>query len=429
MFLTTKLNFNKIEILNLLICTIPLSLILGNLATNINILLICLLGLVCFGKKIFFFHDKKISFYLLYFFFFYLIIVTFGNNITKIYQNDLYYDHLIKSILYLRFLILFLVINKLAEKREFNTKYFFLSCAFFSLIISLDVVYQFIFKKNILGFPITNDRPSSFFGEENIAGNFIQKFILFFIFYYASKIKNTNNVYRFIFISSIFFLIIIIFTANKMAIIIFIFSIISFYLIEKKFKQLLLIFFISSFLLFSFSKIVISKRLHTDINFFFTETSNIVRHAPSLFISGKLNPESKWGTGYLIHFNTGIQIWKKNKIFGNGLKSFRLKCKYGNNQTCNTHPHNYFIELLVDTGFIGLLVICLIIFFGLKNFFLFFLKNKTLHARLTTSVFFLLIFFELFPFRSTGSFFTTSNSIFIFLMLAIILNVEKIKKL
>lgn len=159
------------------------------------------------------------------------------------------------------------------------------------------------------------------------------------------------------------------------------------------------------------------------------ESKYILLNGPRLFLKDELDKNYTWHTGYLIHFYSGIKIWEQKKIIGNGLKSFRLKCTYENFQTCNTHPHNYFIEILIDMGLIGIILIYAIFFVGLANFFKLYLLNKNKHNKYISYIFFLLIFFEFFPIRSTGSFFTTTNSIFIFSILAIFLNVEKIKKL
>ena len=132
-------------------------------------------------------------------------------------------------------------------------------------------------------------------------------------------------------------------------------------------------------------------------------------------------------SGYLIHFNSGIQIWKENKIFGKGLKSFPLNCKYGDNQTCNTHPHNYIIEIMLDTGLVGLILIYSVFLISLMNFLKFYFLKYNERIKLLTLPFFLIIFFEFFPFRSTGSFFTTSVSTIIFLFLDFFLKLKKIK--
>ena len=150
--------------------------------------------------------------------------------------------------------------------------------------------------------------------------------------------------------------------------------------------------------------------------------------APKLFLEKNYKDESiNFRSGYLIHFNSGIQAWKENKFFGKGLKSFPLNCKYGDNQTCNSHPHNYIIEIILDTGLVGLILIYSVFLISLMNFLKFYFLIYNQRIKLLTLPFFLIIFFEFFPFRSTGSFFTTSVSTIIFLFLAVFMNFKKIK--
>ena len=163
-----------------------------------------------------------------------------------------------------------------------------------------------------------------------------------------------------------------------------------------------------------------------NLHSFLVDSVKIIKEAPQLFIYNENKSIKNFGTGYIVHFNTGIQIWKKNKVFGNGLKSFKLKCSYQPYQTCNTHPHNYFIEIMVDTGLIGLGTIYLILILGIINFFKKYYNNYNIRNKFIGNIIFLLIVFELFPIRSTGSFFTTGNSFFIFLILPIFLNLNKL---
>ena len=422
-------NFNKIDIINFLISFFPLSLILGNLAININLTLICLLGIYIFKIKIFVI-SNKIYKYLFFSFFFYLIFITTLNNWSISSLDELYKLHLVKSFFFLRFLLLFFIITKLIENKFFDTKKFFLSCSFWALLISGDVFIQYIFGKNIFGFAVMpSGRATSFFGEELIAGGFLQKFSIFLIFLISIKIKNKNYLNLIIIFLFIIFLIPIIFTYNRMPLVIFLSSFLLFFLIERKFKEIFTI-LISSFLvvlvIINFSS---STKIKTDFQKFYYESKDIAFNIFPLFKNNEKVSKTFYETGYLIHFNSGIQIWKQNKFFGNGLKSFRLKCVFAENQICNTHPHNYLIEILVDSGIIGLFLIYLIFLLGLINFVKFYLNETNLNNRLTSVVFFLLIFFEFFPFRSTGSFFTTSNASFIFLILSIFLNIKKLNKL
>jgi O-antigen ligase len=208
---------------------------------------------------------------------------------------------------------------------------------------------------------------------------------------------------------------------------IFLSSIFIYFLIEKKIKIIFFFLLISTITIFLAHKYPLVSRLDVQLRNFAYATLELFHKAPKLFFEKNYNTEISGNTGYLIHFNSGIQIWKENKIFGKGLKSFPLNCKYGDNQTCNTHPHNYIIEIMLDTGLLGLIIIYSVFLIGLTNFLKFYFLKYNERIKLLTLPFFLIIFFEFFPFRSTGSFFTTSVSTIIFLFLAVFMNLKKIK--
>lgn len=423
---TTK----KIIILNYLVALLPLSIILGNLAINITIILISVVGLIIYKYEIFNLKNKKYLL-LLYIFFSYLILVTLVNNIPYLELDPRYKENLLKSIFFLRFLLLFQIINKLIDDNNFNIKLFFISCSFFAFLLSIDIIIQVIFGKDLINNTITGHRPSGFFGEEHIAGSYLQKFSLFFIFLISLMIKKKKFII--IILTYIFFLVPIILTANRMPALIFILSSILFLILQKKFKEILICSFIISFIFF----LIIfnppsNSEIDKQIRQFYYDSVNIISKAPRLFIFNSYKGEklnfSNGNMGYLLHFNSGVQIWKENKFFGKGIKSMPLNCKFKDNQTCNTHPHNYFIEILLSTGIFGLILIYSFFLISLKKFLKFYFSVKNQKLRLILVPFFLIIFFEFFPFRSSGSFFTTNNSVIIFLILAIFVNVEKLKK-
>ena len=413
----------KVKLINYLIALIPLSLILGNLITNINVILICVVGILICGKETF--RIKKNYEILIFLFFIYIIIVTSVNNIPKFDLSPKYQENLLKSIFNLRFLILFFIINTLIKKDKLNLKPFLYLASCLSLLISLDLIIQVAFGKNLIGLEITLNRPSSFFNNEHIAGGYLQKFALFLLFWFAYKDKNDLKIL--IIILMFFFPILL--TGNRMPLLIFLSSIFIYFLIEKKIKIIFVFLLISTLTIFFSLKYPLIDRLDIQLKVFKKDVLELFHKAPKLFLEKNYNDSSiSFGpSGYLIHFNSGIQIWKENKIFGKGLKSFPLNCKYGDNQTCNTHPHNHIIEIMLDTGLLGLIIIYSVFLIGLTNFLKFYFYKYNERVKLLTLPFFLIIFFEFFPFRSTGSFFTTSVSTIIFLFLAIFINIEKIK--
>ena len=88
------------------------------------------------------------------------------------------------------------------------------------------------------------------------------------------------------------------------------------------------------------------------------------------------------------------------------------------------HPHNYYLEILTDTGLIGLLIMSCIF---LNTLYLSFYKKYFLSSKLSSNniitPFIFLFFIEVFPLKSSGSFFTTGNSTYFFLILAILIGI------
>lgn len=418
-------NFNRVNILNLIISLLPLSIIIGNFFINLNIVAICLLGYFIYGNKLFNIKNKAYK-NLIFLFFILIITTTFLNNFPNLQVNELYGENLIKSVFFLRYLLLFLIINKSIEKKHFNYKLFFISSAFFSSILAIDIIFQVIFKKDLIGYPIYLERPSGFFGQENIAGGYLQKFSLFAIFFVYLKFYK-KNIYFFLII--IFFLTVIILTNNRMPLLLFVFSIVLYFLLEKKIKELLLLFLIFFSLIFIFLKFPVSERFNIQTKLFYKNSINIIKIAPSLFYNNYYYKPINDSDLYLIHFNTGVQIWKQNKIFGNGLKSFRLNCSYDKNFTCNNHPHNYFIQLMMDVGLLGLLTIYTVIVLIIIKFFKYYfsLTKERIEKKISIPIF-LIIFTEFFPIKSSGDFFSTNNAVVIFLFLAFLINFKNLKK-
>ena len=86
------------------------------------------------------------------------------------------------------------------------------------------------------------------------------------------------------------------------------------------------------------------------------------------------------------------------------------------------HPHNYYLEILTEVGIIGFTLIIIIFFKVLHlSFFKKYLMKTRLNDNKTIIPFIFLFIAEIFPIKSTGSFFTTGNTTYLFLILGILI--------
>ena len=134
----------------------------------------------------------------------------------------------------------------------------------------------------------------------------------------------------------------------------------------------------------------------------------------------------EYRTGYTHLYITAIDLISGDPIIGRGIRSFRSACwekVYLPNRVCQNHAHNFYLEILTDTGFVGLLVLLTAILFLLIMNFRKYNKNSNLFFY----AFFFSLIIEFFPIRSTGSFFSTSNAAFIFFLIGVFIGLKELK--
>ena len=88
-------------------------------------------------------------------------------------------ENIIKSILLIRFLILYFVIEILLVNNLLNLRKLFTISLICTSFVSIDLLVQYTFGKNILGYkPLNGNVLTGVFYDEAIAGGYIQKFFL-----------------------------------------------------------------------------------------------------------------------------------------------------------------------------------------------------------------------------------------------------------
>ena len=267
----------------------PISFILGTLIVNLNLLLFCCLGIYYLKSKVV---TTKFNFPIKIIFLFFLIIFfSTGLNLAKTLYFEGYeagnFVTFTKSILFFRFFLFLIIIYLLSKFNILRFKYFFLTGAFASILISLDIIYQYIFGFNIIGLKnpvpaqegtraVSNFRNSSFFGDEYIAGGYIQRFSFFAIFSSILLFKN-NNYTKFIFTLIIICVLGagILFSGNRMPLALFILGLLLVFLFNLKIKKIL---FISLVALLILLKFIISSNEHINQSYavFFHNTKSMM---------------------------------------------------------------------------------------------------------------------------------------------------------
>lgn len=413
-----NINFNNI--INFLLALLPLSFIAGNLLINLNIILIIFSSL--FFWKLDFFRIKInfIDKFLIILFIYSLIIALL--NLSEFSSNDakLATENFFKSITYFRYLLFYFSLRLILENNFFNFKVFFLSSSFCIIFVSLDLMLQLINGVDVFGFErIVRDKLSGPFGDELIAGSYLQRFslFLFFTFPFFKDLTNKKvlNIILVFLFSLIFFSLLI--SGNRMPIVLFLFSIIILFIIEKNLRKIFFIFFpIVSIIFFTIYNLNIT--IADYIDHFFNRAYEIIVHFNVIFNDLDFNIAN----AYLKEFHLGYLTWQQNFFFGGGINSFYLNCKI-NFDICTTHPHNYYFEILSELGIVGFLLISVI--FTNILYLCFKIKNNLAINNMSgyLTPFLVLFIVEIFPLKTTGSFFTTGNSTFIFLLIAVIVGI------
>ena len=419
---------SKKNILSIILAIAPFSYILGTFALNLNILLIIIGGLVVFlnGKK---FKIIRIDI-LIFLFFLYILFTSIFNTYEINYiENNLNknFSILNKSLFFLRYFLLYTSIRLFFSNNLINFNIIFYLYSAASILIGIDLVFQFFYGKNLIGLESTiPNKITGLFYDEAIAGGFLQRFSLF-LFFLIVTIKFIKNKNQKLFVLVLFFTLIvaaIIISGNRMPFLLFVFSILLIFItnqtLKKNFINISIFIILVSFFTLSFS-----DKLKQYYITFYNETSKIVSlYSYRILGVGSDIVETK-RPFYIHEFDAGIDTFKLNKYIGGGIKSFRYNCpkrvikSVHSRTTCNMHPHNYYLEILVDLGIFGFLIFSYIALFVIFKTFKILSMWK---YKYTFSPFFYVFLMEVFPLKSSGSFFTTNNSFIIFLTLGFLVS-------
>jgi hypothetical protein len=155
--------------------------------------------------------------------------------------------------------------------------------------------------------------------------------------------------------------------------------------------------------------------------FFFVISNNTSVKNRFLTIIEAKNIISLEQSNHAGHYLTAYKMFKDNIIFGQGPRTFRILCEkeeFLTKNGCSTHPHNFFLQLLAETGLVGSFLFytfyLYVLSYSIKLIFSFKQPNYINHF---SKSFFLcvLVLAEFFPLVPSGNFFVNWLNIRLFL--------------
>ena len=406
---------NYLSFASVLLILIPSVLISGPFLPDLFIVFISLIFLFVFNKKDSMFLLKSDFFRLFLIFYAYLVLTSL--------LSDNFYNSIKTSLTYARFGFFSLAVVFILKFKKDFIKHFYLFLLFTIIILILDGYFQFFTGKNIFGFrnQLRPDRLSGLFFNELILGSYLGKILPIFCTFYILNKDYLSRYFVFVLILLIYVLIFL--TGERSAF----------------FTTTLYMIMISPFLIGIKRTTILFILIGTIFAIIISTNKNIKsRYVDQMLMHtfGVATKATVFMPDHIGLFTSAIDIFKKNIFVGGGVKTFRINCKntvnekltelkisYPNIVFCNTHPHNYYLQLLAETGIIGFLFVSIIfikLFFDyLKQIYNLIKKDKSIKKQYVTILSGLIVY--IWPLTTTGSFFNNWICSILFLQVGIYL--------
>ena len=412
------MNFNLRSISLYLIYFLPISLITGPAIPDISITLVGILFLIhsFYNKNFFWIKEYWVKAGIL--FWLMLIILSFFSNIKL--------QSFIESLIFIRYILLVIALNFWVIKTKKEFKNLLLIILITLSFIILDCLYQFYgytsfdgYGSDIFGFTSTHyGRLTGPFNQQ-IPGSHLSRFLFLALIFFNKYIKQSifSKIFFFIFIFSALYITWL--SGETMAIATTFMGIIIYITIINVNKKTFFLAVITFILL-----LFMTTKNHTMFNDF-----TIIESTPyhlGLKIDKEFqcindakrickkeivtNPEFKKVLNnfnksiyYMIYLD-GINMWKDSLFTGIGLSNYEDICLQGNFTRstkmnygkCSSHPHNFYLQWLVETGIIGLIFFLFFVFFIYEKIFSNFSDSNVRLGFITLMIVF-------WPIMSTGS--------------------------
>ena len=364
-----NLKNSNIVLINLIIVSIIPFLIWGPFFPDLIVSASALFFLYYVIKKKFFyfFYNKPLIIFFIFCIYCILLSLFVAEDMMLSFENSLFYFRIGVFSCFIWYLI-----DK--DKSILTYFYYALILCFSALVI--DGYFQYFTGKNLVGFKISGIRVSSFFGDELIMGSYLSRLfpLLFALFLVKQKQKFEIYFIGFLFILidvliymsgertaffflnvSTVFIIILIKEYQKFRLVTFIIAIICVFVLSLNSPGLTNRMFLGPAEEMGIIKI---KKTAEAEDMGAIKSKKIIEAEDMGAIKSKRNLII-FSSEHNRLYRTAYNMFKDQPLIGHGPKMFRVLCKdekYAvGNKRCMQHPHNFYAQLLAETGIIGFL--------------------------------------------------------------------------
>jgi hypothetical protein len=361
-----NLKFSNSVLINLIIVSIIPFLIWGPFFPDliISISALYFLFYVFKNKEFYFFNNKPLIIFFSFCIYCILLSVFVAEDTMLSFESSLFYFRIGVFSCFIWYLI---------DKDKNILTYFYYALVLCFLALTIDGYIQYFTGTNLVGLKISGFRVSSFFGDELIMGSYLSRLfpLLFALFLIKKKQK-----YEIYFIGALFILVdVLIFMSGERSAFFFLnLSTVFVIILIKEYQKFRLITFIIAIICVLILSLNSSKLNHRMFK----------GPAQNMGLIESSNEAVIFTPAHDSLIKTAYNMFKDQPIFGHGPKMFRVICKdekYAKGITpCMTHPHNFYIQLLAETGIIGFLflfsALIYVIFTALRQFKSIIFKQK-----------------------------------------------------
>jgi O-antigen ligase len=387
-------KYSNIVLINLILASIIPFLIWGPFVPDLIISIFALFFLYCVfkDKSFYYFFNKPLIIFFIFCIYCILISIFVAEDMMLSFESSLFYFRVGVFSCFIWYLID-------RDKNILTYFYYALVLCFSALVI--DGYFQYFTGVNLSGFKFDSPRISSFFDGEKILGSYLSRLFPLLFALFLIKKKQKFEIY---FIGLLFILVdVLIFMSGERSAFFFLnLSTVFIIILIKEYQKFRLITFIiaiTCIFILSLNSTKLNERMFKGP----AQDMGIIKSSKETVI---------FSVGHDSLIRTAYNMFKDQPIFGHGPKMFRVICKdekYATGVTpCGTHPHNFYVQLLAETGIIGFLflfsALLYVIYIALRQFKSIIFKQK---RPLTDYQICLLagILITLWPFTPNGNFF------------------------